>query len=60
MHSQEADLGKMELQDDIINHEKGYLDEASLKPTDFVKKKTLLKYKAICAVSRCCSSGLLL
>ncbi|XP_064913064.1 ectonucleotide pyrophosphatase/phosphodiesterase family member 3 isoform X1 [Columba livia] len=53
MHSQEADLGKMELQDDIINHEKGYLDEASLKPTDFVKKKTLLKYKAICAVLLC-------
>ncbi|KAK2516506.1 hypothetical protein Q9233_013631 [Columba guinea] len=43
----------MELQDDIINHEKGYLDEASLKPTDFVKKKTLLKYKAICAVLLC-------
>lgn len=58
-HSREADLGNMELQDDIIKHQRGHLDEVSLKPTEYVKRKTLLKYKAICAVSRCCSSGLL-
>ncbi|XP_075354871.1 ectonucleotide pyrophosphatase/phosphodiesterase family member 3 [Mycteria americana] len=43
----------MELQDDIISHRSGHLDEVSLKPTEYVKKKNLLKYKAICAVLLC-------
>ncbi|XP_074752439.1 ectonucleotide pyrophosphatase/phosphodiesterase family member 3 [Athene noctua] len=40
----------MELQDDITKYQSEHLDEVSLKPTEYVKKKTLLKYKAICAV----------
>jgi len=48
----------MELQDGLVRHHSGHLDEVSLKPTESVKKKKLLKYQVICAVSRCCPSGL--
>ncbi|XP_010283230.1 PREDICTED: ectonucleotide pyrophosphatase/phosphodiesterase family member 3-like, partial [Phaethon lepturus] len=43
----------MELQDDTIQHYSGHLDEVSLKPREYVKKNTLLKYKVTCAVLVC-------
>ncbi|XP_063185658.1 ectonucleotide pyrophosphatase/phosphodiesterase family member 3 [Chroicocephalus ridibundus] len=42
----------MELQDDGIDHSR-YLSEVSLNPTEYVKEKTLLKYKVACAVLLC-------
>ncbi|CAM9943098.1 unnamed protein product [Bubo scandiacus] len=43
----------MELRDDITKYQREHLDEVSLNPTEYVKKKSLLKYKAICAVLLC-------
>ncbi|XP_037247194.1 ectonucleotide pyrophosphatase/phosphodiesterase family member 3 isoform X2 [Falco rusticolus] len=43
----------MELQDDITKYQSRCLNEVPLKQTEYVKKKTLLKYKATCAVLLC-------
>ncbi|KAJ7406372.1 hypothetical protein WISP_134246 [Willisornis vidua] len=43
----------MELEDGIMKDHKGSLEEVSLKPTEYVKKKNVLKYKIICAVLLC-------
>lgn len=48
----------MELEGDINKDDREYSEEVSLKSEEYVKKKTVLKYKVICAVSSC-SSGLL-
>lgn len=49
----------MNRHDELDMHEGRHLDDM-LQPSQYVKKKTLQKYKIICAVSRHCSSGLLL
>ncbi|XP_017685934.1 PREDICTED: ectonucleotide pyrophosphatase/phosphodiesterase family member 3 isoform X1 [Lepidothrix coronata] len=43
----------MELEDDITKDHRGSLEEVSLKTTEYVKKKNVLKYKVICAVLLC-------
>ncbi|XP_063246095.1 ectonucleotide pyrophosphatase/phosphodiesterase family member 3 [Prinia subflava] len=43
----------MELEDDITKHYRGYSEEIALQPQEYVKKKTILKYKVICAVLLC-------
>ncbi|XP_071405199.1 ectonucleotide pyrophosphatase/phosphodiesterase family member 3 [Pithys albifrons albifrons] len=43
----------MELEDGIMKDHEGSLAEVSLKPTEYVKKKNVLKYKIICAVLLC-------
>ncbi|KAM9563935.1 ectonucleotide pyrophosphatase/phosphodiesterase family member 3 isoform 1-T1 [Guaruba guarouba] len=43
----------MELQDHIIKQQSRHLDGVYLNPANYVKKKTLLKYKVICAVLLC-------
>ncbi|RMC12989.1 hypothetical protein DUI87_10518 [Hirundo rustica rustica] len=52
-HRREADLDKMELGDGITKNYRGYSEEMSLQPEEYVKKKTVLKYKVICAVLLC-------
>lgn len=52
-----AGSGGMDPQSEIGMHQRGHLDEVILQPRDYVKKKTLQKYKIICGVSRHCSSG---
>ncbi|XP_008922126.2 venom phosphodiesterase 1 [Manacus vitellinus] len=43
----------MELEHDITRDYRGSLEEVSLKTTEYVKKKSVLKYKVICAVLLC-------
>ncbi|XP_027763273.1 venom phosphodiesterase 1-like isoform X1 [Empidonax traillii] len=43
----------MELEHDITTDHTGSLEEESLKGTEYVKKKSVLKYKVICAVLLC-------
>ncbi|XP_018775437.2 ectonucleotide pyrophosphatase/phosphodiesterase family member 3 [Serinus canaria] len=43
----------MELEDDITKDHRGYSEEISLKSEEYVKKKTVLKFKIICAVLLC-------
>ncbi|XP_064505541.1 ectonucleotide pyrophosphatase/phosphodiesterase family member 3 [Pseudopipra pipra] len=43
----------MELEDGITKDHRGSLEEVSLKTTEYVKKKSVLKYKVICVVLLC-------
>ncbi|XP_027489974.1 ectonucleotide pyrophosphatase/phosphodiesterase family member 3 [Corapipo altera] len=43
----------MELEDDITKDYRLSLEEVSLKTTEYVKKKSVLKYKVICAILLC-------
>ncbi|KAF4796271.1 ectonucleotide pyrophosphatase/phosphodiesterase family member 3 [Turdus rufiventris] len=43
----------MELEDDITRDHRGYSEEMALKSEEYVKKKTVFKYKVICAVLLC-------
>lgn len=47
----------MELEDDITRDHRGYSEEMSLKSEEYVKKKTVFKYKVICAVSSAALQG---
>lgn len=52
-----AGVGRMDPNSEIGMHQSGHLDEVILQPMEYVKRKTLQRYKIICGVSRHCSSG---